>query len=297
MVIDFIGTTSSLHVLALVATSTLLIACWIYFFKVATTTTQHEWQSSTSPSSTDPTTAPQLIIDGCNGPIRLADRLVNDKKHSWKCVSMLRVINGENKGDRMDIVPKLDNLLVRDSFGTVRILFDGVGKKSLSIEGSKWMISPRISIEVTSIKDEADNVIVEEVSKLQPTKAHLIAETNLSALLLHGDEFTQETVYRVRRTSEGPGRSRGVLQPLGLMRPDSVYCMFGFPPSLSSKAIADAKRLRPMERLMKIEHVRVVDGGHMTVVVTDDIFLRERVVEAGGFPMTFEQFWDLLTAQ
>lgn len=30
------------------------------------------------------------------------------------------------------------------------------------------------------------------------------------------------------------------------------------------------------------------------IVVTDDVFLRQRVIQAGGLVMTFQQLWDLL---
>ena len=31
-----------------------------------------------------------------------------------------------------------------------------------------------------------------------------------------------------------------------------------------------------------------------TIVVTDDVFLRQRIINCGGYVMTFEQLWDLL---
>jgi len=246
-------------------------------------------------------TARQLIIDGCNGPIKLADRLLDSSSissssnESHLAVSLLRVVNGENKGDRINVVPKLDQLLAQDVFGSVTIYFDGLGKKDRA--DSIWTVSPRLVVKVTKAVDEADDVIVEEVmersrSTSRATNTNVSEEACLSDVLRE-EEASTDTVFTITRNAEGPGKSRRLLKPLGLLRRESVFCMFAISPILKSSAVRLAKCLLPMERLIKVE--KLVLGVEATLVVTDDVFLRQRVVDAGGFVMTFEQLWDLLS--
>lgn len=122
--------------------------------------------------------------------------------------------------------------------------------------------------------------------------------------------------YTITRNLEGPGKSRKRLKNLRLLREKSVLCLFpsGFGNSLQANAICTTKNLLPAEKLIDCIEKRLLDvdlvldedmcictnrhegmSVKSAVVVTDDILLRQRVVELGGHAMLFEQFWDLLS--
>eukprot|EP00588_Corethron_pennatum_P009384 CAMPEP_0194276454 /NCGR_PEP_ID=MMETSP0169-20130528/9054_1 /TAXON_ID=218684 /ORGANISM="Corethron pennatum, Strain L29A3" /LENGTH=297 /DNA_ID=CAMNT_0039020187 /DNA_START=120 /DNA_END=1013 /DNA_ORIENTATION=+ len=245
------------------------------------------------------TSTRQLIIDGCNGPIRLLDPS-KCKGDSRKALSFLRVINGESQKVRIDVVPKIDALLAKEIFGNVRILFDGGGIKDKA--GKKWTVSSRVSVEISGIGEEVDGIIVKELSKQQFVRvdrtvgSYDLREISQSFGENTGNDYSSDgVVYCLRRTSKGPGRSRTVLKQFQLLRPGSLYCIFGFAAALCSSAVKDAKRLKGVRGLIKVYREEVNES--MAVVVTDDVLLRQRVVDTGAFVMTFEQLWDLLVAQ
>ncbi|KAL3904923.1 MAG: hypothetical protein SGILL_009884 [Bacillariaceae sp.] len=112
----------------------------------------------------------------------------------------------------------------------------------------------------------------------------------------------------------GPGKARTILQPSGLLRPESVLCLFsqGFHtaalehnasdtltkvvghPRVGSNLIQSKE-----EQVLTYRDSPVSDDDKISlgrpVVATDDIFLRQRIVEQGGLVMTFHQLWVLLT--
>ena len=105
-------------------------------------------------------------------------------------------------------------------------------------------------------------------------------------------------VYTVTRNDQGSGKSRGLLKPLCLLRPSSVFCLFGssFMPPLHEKSKFNLKQLSTTsaKKLVDKVEMRALNAHNESIVVTDDIFLRQRIVDAGGFVMTFEQLWVLL---
>ena len=86
------------------------------------------------------------------------------------------------------------------------------------------------------------------------------------------------------------------------MRPESYFCLFGLCQGYSR----DIKSLRSIRHLLVDRVVQYNTQSSQTpattttttttIVATDDIFLRQRIVEAGGLVMTFEQLWDMLIA-
>jgi hypothetical protein len=138
-------------------------------------------------------------------------------------------------------------------------------------------------------------------------------------------------VYTISRNDQGPGRHRNILKPMCWMRPHSPYCFFqpfplwtsswsltlSMPLSKDWSFLKDVK-MRKMDQLfgrsVKKDSIVMMDPdegvgmtgkdgmqkikkncvGRKSIVVTDDVFLRQRVVQAGGFVMTFEQLWYLL---
>jgi hypothetical protein len=245
-----------------------------------------------------------------------------DKRNST-LISFLHVKNEENMGDRMDLLPKIDLLLHRmDSFNRAVVFFDGKGMKH--IKNRLWNVNPWLQVQVTDSKDEVDDVVVELVEARTRAKENsltgiststmtsgresledVIADISASASSSDLDEdYENLTIYTLMRNEQGGGRKRNHLKPLCLLRPDSPYCAFtsstksNIPwfqkhEKSTLKQISNWKIHRLIGRIEK--RILQAKSKNETVVVTDDILLRQRVIACGGFVMTFEQLWNLLT--
>jgi hypothetical protein len=291
-----------------------------------------------------PTEAPRengnlLIIDGCNGPIRF-NKLSSTRESPHILedyqISFLRVVNGVNRDERMELLPKIEQALRRlTCFNRAVIYFDGLGMKS--IENVQRDITPWIKLEVTDRNQEVDDAIVDLVVKRNSGKGddnnrealinvfnslddagslddailHLRKTPNATSLTSTSTIASENesmklpmhscqdyNVYTVTRNDQGSGKSRGLLKPLCLLRPSSVFCLFGssFMPPLHEKSKFNLKQLSTTsaKKLVDKVEMRALNAHNESIVVTDDIFLRQRIVDAGGFVMTFEQLWVLL---
>jgi len=98
--------------------------------------------------------------------------------------------------------------------------------------------SGHLTIEVTGLYDEADNVIVERIREQQhdrrATDRDILHPANGSDPAIettgdggaHSDAVTR--IQMLRRTERGAGKNRRLFQNLGLLRPESVACVFEF---------------------------------------------------------------------
>lgn len=287
------------------------------------TNTTETGHVSSSSSTNGPSDKVLLIIDGCNGPIRL-DREhflhSQDKSHS---ISLLQVVHGENRGTRIPLLQALLKLCRTTGTYTidtkfphwqVQIYFDGLGidkQYKWGMAGREWDWNDRISVKVTPIWEEADNKIVELVQKqqqqqeqrlhtenavrqemnLQETFEHCLCAsmTTNSTTIRNTPVSNSDQVLLFQRNNHGPGRSRQLVKRLGLMRPESVYCWL----PVCDRDYRDLKSLQSIRRLL-VDNVVQKSLTSQTIVATDDIFLRQRIVESGGLVMTFEQLWELL---
>lgn len=285
-----------------------------------------------------------LLIDGCNGPMSLDRNLLllkkgNDNKSTrQQIISLLRVVGDENRGERIWLVPALEAFLERHKWQSA-IYFDGVGvvdpaqamtkttTTTTSVEdakesfhGREWHLSSRIALHVTRRYDEADNVIVEQVEqqrqKLDGTRIRIPQTISLKdtcqlvsarrSRSSSSDANDDAVAFTFLRNANGCGKSRTLVKRYGLMRPESVFCLF--------VGVSDPQHLhrdlRAMDRVRNLLLSDCILKGSLgsssscgdndgeyetsTIVVTDDIFLRQRVVYARGLVMTFEQLWELL---
>ena len=269
-----------------------------------------------------------FIIDGCNGPLKLAktpfDTESRDNSQNSTSISFLHVKNGESRGDRMDLLPKIDSLLhTMDSFNRAVVFFDGKGMKQ--IKNRQWNVNSWLEVKVTDSKDEVDDVVVELIEARTRAKNDSMTGTNnptktsdrvcledaiadICTSTTSSEEHegcTNITIYTLVRNEQGGGRKRSHLKPLCLLRPNSPFCAFA---SSSTKITvpwfqkSEKSTLRQMSNwkihqlIDKIEKITLqAKSENETVVVTDDILLRQRIVASGGFVMTFEQLWNLLT--
>ena len=196
-------------------------------------------------------------------------------------------------------------------------------------------ISDRIQIEITGIHEEADNVLVDRCLSSTKNKNSWIrsSTTTTSSLSRPSRASIYYEVIIVERTEIGPGKHRSIFQPLHLLRPSSVLCLFttGFPPKLQHQSNQILQKLqrttqkqknkltkqqlfeplsKPSSPFFELKTVRIESGSRegrtsngdeawfgttATIVVTDDIYLRQRVVfDAKCFVMTFDQLRTLL---
>jgi hypothetical protein len=296
------------------------------------------------PPSSAPSNHVLLIIDGCNGPIRFNEKLLQNRNTTSEALSLLQtsssphqapsgVIGKRHVEVRLEMLPLLHHL-VQQSGGlstplhSVSIVFDGVSQSKRMQHSSKsqqddstrersYQVTSEIKVEITDIYDEADNVIVNRVAAMVGFQGHVQqnecpkVDWDLVVESMGGKHPEQGSMYVIHRTSRGPGKSRRVLQSVGLLREDSVACLFGWTPALQGDARRTALRLQklpddlfhPIQRRGSCEKptTTISATGHpalVPVVVTDDVFLRERVVkDASGCTMSFDQLWILLKEQ
>ena len=107
------------------------------------------------------------------------------------------------------------------------------------------------------------------------------------------------TIHSIVRNDQGAGKKR-YLKDLCLLRPNSVYCAYSVKTSSTPNAFSkkECSNVRQMVEsgvdslLHKIYKTELTsETRNQTMVVTDDILLRQRIVDSGGFVMTFEQLW------
>lgn len=257
------------------------------------------------------------------------------------------ITNTRKEYEQLDIIPLFRHLSnnTDSPFDAFSVMFDGISRNKrpaqvADAESSKekeWNVDDNILIEITGLYDETDNIIVERVERWRqeyppqrgqddddPVEdvSRMLEKTTLSPFKDNdGEKSDQEeascTVVVVHRNDLGPGKARSILQPLGLLRPESVSCLFaqGFSsPGLERNAndILHKKLNHPRvgKNLVQIKQQLVLpncdeqtnpdnkDNGMLSsfhpVVVTDDVYLRQRTVSHGGFVITFHQLWILL---
>lgn len=277
---------------------------------------------SDEPIPFHPTGKALLLVDGCNGPLRLDKDILNRVfETSSNCqyalsrnlISFLNVENGQNHGERIALVPALEGFVRAHSsvFAQVNIYFDGLGVFSKNDNdahtGKDVDLRPGVQLKITPLRDEADGIMIDvtadrtaqaesktnvkRVADLKSIKSELVPVDHESSQ----GKVPECQVYTFHRDGSGPGKSRQVAKPLCLLRAQSVFCLFGCAPIQSNR--------KNLQRLMnaKLSFASVestslcaMEDQMDTVVATDDIFLRQRIVSAGGYVMTFEQLWDML---
>ena len=274
-----------------------------------------------------------FIIDGCNGPLKLAKTPLNatsdDVSLPSTLISFLHVKNGESRGDRIDLLPKIDKLLrTMDCLNRAVVFFDGKGMKQ--INDRTWNVNPWIQVQITKSRDEVDDVIVDliaERSRQREDESTMMAKHNFSTTfnchlqtfdsivdaiadvsndntIFGRTECKDMAVYTLTRNEQGGGRKRKHLKPLCLLRPNSPFCVFSpssignITPWFQKSEISTLKQMSNFkihQLLGRIEkRILKANAKNETVVVTDDILLRQRLVDVGAFVMTFEQLWNLL---
>jgi hypothetical protein len=251
----------------------------------------------------------------------------------------------EEPPNRLDMIPLLHKLVTKPPFDSVSVIFDGnsITKRPNNrvptddeivddniVQGSLWDVHGNtkaarilrqrgnnnhpVTIEITGLYDEADNIIVDTVEDYHRLRSEVESERH------PGFEEPPRNTTRiqvVRRTDRGAGKNRRLFQPLGLLRPDSVACLFESScsdgeestsyerlASDSTQILQTLRRNNPGNVFLELKEPFIVrhaadtdtDSATPTVpiVASDDVFLRQRAVQEGGYVMTFHQLWLLL---
>jgi hypothetical protein len=251
-----------------------------------------------------------LIIDGCNGPLKLNKiSLLDESRENIsfrnKCISLLRIQGGEVKSDLVFLLQnKVLKLLFNNrhlALDTVKIFFDGRGMKE--IQNRSWQNfdysnkKNTVQVIITHQNDEADDVIVRLVQQRikHPPQIHssLLDDVKSHSKVCHDDAC----ILTLLRNEEGSGKSRRLLKPYCLVRPGSIYSLPFMTPEVRRQSLHDLHKLLHNNSKLFQNYVqrRILNKNNETIVVTDDVYLRQRVLVAGGVVLTFEQLWSLLS--
>ena len=246
----------------------------------------------------------RLIIDGSNGPLRL-----DPAKLLAPEISFLHVKNGVNCSDRLDLIPILREYLAARAavLDGVDVYFDGRGvfpqKENLPSDydpckGKDLPLNPHVQLKITPWWTEADGLIVQQVADRCTEPLSTTSElASLEDVRQKALEFPKEelswTVYTLWRKATGPGKARRILKRYDLLRPGSVFCLFGLSdPAHNQHVLSQLQQSKVSWR--RIYQSKLSKDAAATIVATDDILLRQRIVEAGGYVVTFEQLWQWL---
>jgi hypothetical protein len=267
------------------------------------------WFNRLKESDLEPHGSNLLIIDGCNGPLKFNKMsLLDESKQNislrQKCISLLRVQNGQIKSESRYILQRkvLERLFNNRylALNALKIYFDGRGMKE--IQNRSWQdlnndFKNEVEIVITHQKEEVDDVIVRLVKqrmKHQPI-THSTALDDLKSDSNLPDE--NSCILTLFRNNEGAGKSKNLLKTFCLVRSGSIYSFPFMTPGLKRKSLNDVQKL--LENNSKLFQDRVqsrnLTKNDETILVTDDVFLRQRILEAGGVVLTFEQLWCLLS--
>jgi hypothetical protein len=245
------------------------------------------------------------------------------------------IVKRGGEGERLNMIPLLHRLIheTRQNnndvlLHSVNIVFDGVSqskrsnisgtepKQPISTKERTYQVTAEINVDITDIYEEADNVMVRRATAMASSLSqHHAAMPHdggaPNTLDQVADSFDgSRHAFVIHRRMCGPGKSRRALQSLGLLREDSVACLFGWTPALQEDARRTEQSLRklPAELFHPIKGIQLCGRGCdlttknrpplVPVLVTDDVFLRQRVInDASGFVMSFDQLWLLLKEQ
>jgi hypothetical protein len=240
----------------------------------------------------------RLIIDGCNGPIQI--RILRDGTGGGLSVQLfLNLSPGQDQP--LDLVAKLQELCL-----SAVVVFDGCSQPwpfDVSERSFEWhspappnskcsttcsQSAGSLSVLVTRLNEEADHVIAQLV------KEGMEGASNRSSTVCNGGHI-KRPIVRLVRSDQGPGRQKSVLRSLGMLQSYSVACLFphdDWSPKLNIQArLLLSQMCQPAYKslLLPVEEEWYFPS-MMSIVVTDDVFLRQRVQHC----MTFQQLHDFL---
>jgi hypothetical protein len=253
----------------------------------------------------------RFIIDGCNGPIQIKIPRRNEQGVGGRNFQLWFALHPEPEKP-VDLLSKLQDMCM-----SAVVVFDGRSQPwpfDVSEHSFAWQppqstssmttstksssaSSPQhvgsVSILVTCRKEEADHVIVRMVKNGLDGTGTSCYPTNH-----HGDHDVERPILKLVRSDQGPGRQKKFLRPLGLLQSHSVACLFphnDWSPKLNVQAQQIRRQLRqPAYQSLFMQVAATEEWQYSSaisiIVVTDDVYLRQRV----PYCMTFQQLHDFL---
>jgi uncharacterized protein YaiI (UPF0178 family) len=168
-----------------------------------------------------------------------------------------------------------------------------VHKAEINFQTRRFLLdSPKdhgvIAVEITHEGDSADDVLYHQCKEVRADDAPLGRVISLqqahdlfSKFSENNDQMSSYIV--IRRKAGGTKSHRRLFDKLHLRRPDEgALCLSGLTSALqkdSWRTIRELQRERSVERVIELELRRRDEVNH--VVVTDDVFLTERLVNLG----------------
>ncbi|KAL7514614.1 hypothetical protein ACHAXN_011956 [Cyclotella atomus] len=262
-----------------------------------------------------------FYLDSCNLPVglrgvdfkQLLANTGNDDREDVTASKAIRLVSRQTSRDNKSLItttdwmPHFRSILLPGScprIENVVIMFDGAKFKDITKNRRKAKInyqtrrfpleSPKdhgtIAIEITNDGDSADDILYHQCKKVsstdEPPLGRFISLQQANDLLskkFNQDNDQMNSYIVIRRKAGGSKSHRRLFDKLHLRRPDEgALCLSGLTAALqkdSWRIIRELQRERGVERVIECELRRRDEIVH--VVVTDDVFLTERLVNLG----------------
>ena len=272
-------------------------------------------QNSTKKSTAQIT----LYLDACNLPLGL--RLTEGGDFGWgKAKAKYQLMCRRDKGNntRSDMIPLLHHMISlsfsgrsEDSqmppVGRIVILFDGssFNDKKFRPEACEDLGS-NVFLEVTSNGVEADDILVERCTEdLNRMRRHDVPNkvgidtvvTTLSPRMEESDSFVdfKNSHYFVVKRNGRSKKHKKLFEKLRLKRPQEGACCLT-PSFLNGSERLQKYNLQLARELQRVNVSQIMEyelkksANVRSVVITDDVFLSNRIVDVGGVVLGYKQF-------
>jgi len=187
----------------------------------------------------------------------------------------------------------------RNGSGSAQHTGDSFDTRVFAVESKDDTISGQILIEITEKGVSADDVLFHKCLDLSslPSSSRRVITLNqvieiLSNNINDGDNDTLQNYIVIRRKAGGSKTHRRLFDKLHLRRPnEGALCLSALTAGLQKHSLRIAKELQrergSVERVIECE-VRNRDDVR-NVVVTDDVYLTDRLVKNGVLVLSYKQ--------
>lgn len=233
-----------------------------------------------SPPTSGPKTV--LLLDGCNLPVALS---------SSPSITMT-TRDADNRVK--DWTLQLSRLVcdLASPFSEAVVVLDGKSPTAAPVGANRRLptLHPKILLATTATSRTADDDLinmVQALSEIPERRPVTMAEA------LHALEGDDSSYFTVRRREGGERLYKKLWKELGISRPEGCHCLA----TLGSEGLRRCA-LREAHRLLRVpsRFVEVLESsvdGLRAVVVTNDVLLASRCVQAGALTLAWNQLQHL----
>jgi DNA polymerase III epsilon subunit-like protein len=217
----------------------------------------------------------------------------------------------------IDWVPVLLGLVSDKSklISEVQVYHDGAGlqhlddfddiRKGTKAEDNKTVVielGNRVVMKITDVKEEADDVIVNQVSaggcsvNLDGGDDDDQNVVSIESMICDLESDDVKSYFVVRRMRGGSKAEKKLFTRMNLRRPsEGAYCFCSLSPGLQKGSLSLAKRLKA-NRVDPLIRISKRDAGSLKyVVATDDVLLSDRIADRGGLVLTSRQLEEIIS--